>query len=79
MKKIKLNKSEVLGSALTREQLKGIVGGSSSGSSSGSLPCDDKKEGDSCTFKRANGSVVNGTCQYTPFSYGKLVCWSRNL
>lgn len=76
MKKLKLIKSEVLDSALTREQLKGIIGGSSSGSYSGSVQygCAGKKEGDKCKYKKYNGGDGDGICKYLPFSYG-LTCW----
>lgn len=75
MKKLKLIKSEVLDSALTREQLKGIIGGSGSGSYSGSvqLGCKGKAEGAACYYKNSNGEVKSGYCRTMPIS-GRI-CW----
>lgn len=69
MKKIKLNKSDVLDSALTREQLKGIMGGSGSGSIT--LGCSGKSEGASCYYERS-GTIYSGYCHTWPFA--GLIC-----
>lgn len=63
MKKIKLNKLEALDSALTREQLKGIMGGSSSSANPAYEACNGKLVNASCSF---SGST--GTCQSDGFS-----------
>lgn len=61
MKKNKVNPFEgLMKNSLNREQLKHVVGGSSSGCS---------YENQSCTW---NGK--SGICKYLPFSYG-LICW----
>ena len=63
MKKIKLNKLEVQDSTLTREQLKGILGGSND------RPCDGKTAGASCSW-----SGKTGKCISWPIT-GGLICW----
>ena len=65
MKKIKLNKLEVRNSALTREQLKGIMGGDGSSSSSFYASCEQ-----ACCGKEiwSNCSIGDkyGTCKVIP-------------
>lgn len=73
MKKINLKSlNGFMDNALSREQLKFVVGGSGSygsGGSGGSRPCSGKGEGAPCYW---NGRY--GSCKYFPFSYG-LICW----
>ncbi len=59
MKKIKLNKLEALDSALTREQLKGIMGGSGSDSTMSALiaACSGLQVGTTCSY-----GGYTGTC-----------------
>lgn len=73
MKKLKLNKSIAQDSALTREQLKGIMGGSGSGGSY-TLGCSGKSKGDSCYYKNTSGVVMPGTCDNKGWA-GALICW----
>lgn len=71
MKKLKLNKSIAQDSALTREQLKGIMGGSGSGSYT--LGCSGKSKGDDCYYQDTKGAVMPGKCDY---KFGAtLICW----
>lgn len=74
MKKIKLNKLEVQNSALTREQLKGVMGGSGSGSISYD-PCDGKAIASTCIYSIRNDITIYGTCRYLATSPNKLVCY----
>jgi hypothetical protein len=64
MKKLKLAVLNDIGEVLTREELKKVFGGETSGS--GSTPkidaCKGKSSGSSCSFTDSNGATSYGKC-----------------
>ena len=58
MKKIKLNNLEALDSALTRDQLKGIMGGSSSSSHPAAQACNGLSAYASCSYSGSTGTCI---------------------
>lgn len=66
MKKLKLSLQNVEGAqVLTRAQLKRVIGGSDSGSDSGSAAhlCEDECTQSPCTYYDAKGSAKSGNCK----------------
>ena len=77
---------ESIGSVLSKDELKFVIGGeehlesgttgleSERGGGKGHRPCDGKHENDVCMW---HGEY--GRCEYYPFSFRQLVCVVRNF
>lgn len=77
MKKLKFNNNKNLGKALTREELRDVLGNdgiSLSLSISVKIGCSGLSEGASCYYiKPGSNEIMRGICKYLPIS--GLQCW----
>ena len=84
--KNEFNKLESIGSALSKDELRVIIGSGENlqvgtteveaerGGGTGRRPCDGKHEDDFCIW---HGKY--GRCEYYPFSFRQLVCVVRDF
>lgn len=86
MKKNDFKMLESIGSVLSKDKLRVIIGGGDNlevgtteleterGGGKGGRPCDGKRENDVCMW---HGKY--GRCEYYPFSFRQLVCVVRDF
>lgn len=73
MDKLKLSYQPNIGEAVSKEELKRILGeDKSSQFISIKLGCDGLNIGDKCYYKR-NNEIYSGTCKAMPFA--GIICW----